>query len=68
MLQKSLSQVLNMVDIGCSISGKEKKPKKQCLHPQASSLMMLQEENELATDRVFGVTVLSTSYYQIVCL
>lgn len=51
-----------MVDPDCSIFEKEKNT--SVFIP--CSFMMLQEENELAADRVFAV--LSSSDYQIVCL
>lgn len=55
-----------MVDTDCSIFEKEKNI--SVFIPDPCSFMMLQEENELATDRVFGVAVLPASDYQIVFL
>lgn len=55
-----------MVDTDGSIFEKEKNI--SVFIPGPCSFMMLQEENELAADRVFGVAALSASDYQIICL
>lgn len=60
-----------MVDTDCSIFEKEKNI--SIFIPDPCSFMMLQEENELATGRVFGIAVLPASdclpvmTYPVIC-